>query len=160
MDIEKVLVKDAINHAAVVVEAQKRYRIQVSTNKKPVYYYVNLAKRLLQRFDEIELSALGMAIGTVVTISEILKNKGLAIEKKIMTSTVGTNDDAKGRLFPKAKIEILLGKSPKFDDLMTAEKKERSPNAGAAKAKVAVNFGEEVKEEVKTDKQNAAKISE
>uniref|UniRef100_M8BSE9 DNA/RNA-binding protein Alba-like domain-containing protein n=1 Tax=Aegilops tauschii TaxID=37682 RepID=M8BSE9_AEGTA len=59
----------------------KKNRIQVSTNKKPLYFYVNLAKRYMQNYDEVELSALGMAIGTVVTVSEILKNNGLATEK-------------------------------------------------------------------------------
>ncbi|RWV99673.1 hypothetical protein GW17_00037408 [Ensete ventricosum] len=96
----------------------KKNRIQVSTNKKPLFFYVNLAKvspavlflrcrrhahanRYMQQYNEIELSALGMgkafftqsglrrqnakfcdtAIGTVVTVAEILKNNGLATEK-------------------------------------------------------------------------------
>ncbi|KAE8720962.1 Alba DNA/RNA-binding protein [Hibiscus syriacus] len=62
------------------VEAQKN-RIQVSNTKKPLFFYVNLAKRYIQQHNEVELSALGMAITTVVTIAEILKNNGLAIEK-------------------------------------------------------------------------------
>ncbi|KAJ6434249.1 hypothetical protein OIU84_017866 [Salix udensis] len=63
---------------------------------------------------------LGMAITTVVTIAEILKNNGLATEKKVLTSTVGMKDEHKGRQIQKAKIEIVLGKSEKFDSLMNA----------------------------------------
>ncbi|KAK4596504.1 hypothetical protein RGQ29_014518 [Quercus rubra] len=105
--------------AAAPTEPQKKNRIQVSNTKKPLFFYVNLAKRYIQQHDEVELSALGMAITTVVTISEILKNNGLATEKKVLTSTVGMKDENKGRVVQKAKIEIVLGKSEKFDSLMT-----------------------------------------
>ncbi|XWS57704.1 hypothetical protein CRYUN_Cryun09bG0196400 [Craigia yunnanensis] len=101
-------------------EAQNKNRIQVSNTKKPLFFYVNLAKRYIQQHNEVELSALGMAITTVVTIAEILKNNGLAIEKKVLTSTVGMKDENKGRVVQKAKIEIVLGKSDKFDLLMNA----------------------------------------
>ncbi|KAL8528082.1 hypothetical protein ACS0TY_005774 [Phlomoides rotata] len=110
--------------AAVIKQANnenlKKNRIQVSNTKKPLFFYVNLAKRYLQQHDEIELSALGMAITTVVTIAEILKNNGFVNEKSIVTSTVGTKDAAKGRTVQKARIEIVLEKSEKFDTLMTA----------------------------------------
>ncbi|KAJ4900724.1 Alba DNA/RNA-binding protein [Raphanus sativus] len=105
--------------ATTAVETQKKNRIQVSNTKKPLFFYVNLAKRYIQQHNEVELSALGMAITTVVTISEILKNNGLATEKKVLTSTVGMKDENKGRVVQKAKIEIVLGKSDKFDSLMT-----------------------------------------
>ncbi|XP_042064249.1 uncharacterized protein At2g34160-like [Salvia splendens] len=98
----------------------KKNRIQVSNTKKPLFFYVNLAKRYLQQHQEIELSALGMAITTVVTIAEILKNNGFVNEKSILTSTVGTKDVAKGRTVQKARIEIVLEKSEKFDSLMSA----------------------------------------
>ncbi|CAD6267818.1 unnamed protein product [Miscanthus lutarioriparius] len=107
----------------------KKNRIQVSTNKKPLYFYVNLAKRYMQNYDEVELSALGMAIGTVVTVAEILKNNGLATEKKILTSTIGTKDESKGRLVRKAKIEILLCKSENFSSIMSSKKSDRPKSA-------------------------------
>ncbi|KAL5975310.1 hypothetical protein ACLOJK_031989 [Asimina triloba] len=103
----------------------KKNRIQVSNTKKPLFFYVNLAKRYMQQHDEVELSALGMAIATVVTIAEILKNNGLAVEKKIMTSTVDMKDESRGRPIQKAKIEILLGKTENFDELMAAAAEER-----------------------------------
>lgn len=86
---------------------------------------VNYCQRYMQQFNEVELSALGMAIATVVTIAEILKNNGLAVEKKIMTSTVDMRDDSGGRPIQKAKIEILLGKTENFDELMAAAAEER-----------------------------------
>ncbi|CAN4100214.1 unnamed protein product [Withania somnifera] len=64
-----------------IVDSQKKNRIQVSNTKKPLFFYVNLSKRYMQQYNEVELSALGMAISTVVSIAEILKNNGLATEK-------------------------------------------------------------------------------
>ncbi|XP_021891422.1 uncharacterized protein At2g34160-like [Carica papaya] len=104
--------------------ANKKNRIQVSNTKKPLFFYVNLAKRYMQQHNEVELSALGMAIATVVTIAEILKNNGLAVEKRIMTSTVDMREETGGRPVQKAKIEILLGKTEKFDELMAAAQGE------------------------------------
>ncbi|GKV42089.1 hypothetical protein SLEP1_g49534 [Rubroshorea leprosula] len=104
----------------------KKNRIQVSNTKKPLFFYVNLAKRYMQQHNEVELSALGMAIATVVTIAEILKNNGLAVEKKIITSTVDMREESGGRPVQKAKIEILLGKSEKFDELMAAAAAEEA----------------------------------
>nr|GLL20486.1 uncharacterized protein At2g34160-like [Ipomoea trifida] len=75
-------------------------------------------QRYMQQHNEVELSALGMAIATVVSVAEILKNNGLAVEKKIMTSTVDVKDDSRGRPISKAKIEIVLGKTDKFDEIM------------------------------------------
>ncbi|KAE9588019.1 hypothetical protein Lal_00003125 [Lupinus albus] len=101
-----------------ITDSYKKNRIQVSNTKKPLFFYVNLAKRYMQQHNEVELSALGMAIATVVTVAEILKNNGLAVEKKIMTSTVDIKDDSRGRPVQKAKIEIVLGKTANFDELM------------------------------------------
>ncbi|CAL2245764.1 unnamed protein product [Prunus armeniaca] len=136
----------------IIADSHKKNRIQVSNTKKPLFFYVNLAKRYMQQYNEVELSALGMAIATVVTIAEILKNNGLAVEKseasiyfyiflqryyhysiyiflninaEIMTSTVDIKDDSRGRPVQKAKIEIILGKSENFDDLMAAAAEER-----------------------------------
>ncbi|KAF8105541.1 hypothetical protein N665_0157s0116 [Sinapis alba] len=111
--------------ATNAMETQKKNRIQVSNTKKPLFFYVNLAKRYIQQHNEVELSALGMAITTVVTISEILKNNGLAKEK------MGMKDENKGRVVQKAKIEIVLGKSEKFDSLMTPVTKDTVPEEKA-----------------------------
>ncbi|CAK7341013.1 unnamed protein product [Dovyalis caffra] len=117
----------------ITLAQHKKNRIQVSNTKKPLFFYVNLAKRYMQQYNEVELSALGMAITTVVTIAEILKNNGLATEKKVLTSTVGMIDENKGRQIQKAKIEIVLGKSEKFDSLMNAA--NVAPEEEAAKDK-------------------------
>uniref|UniRef100_A0A0E0JX15 DNA/RNA-binding protein Alba-like domain-containing protein n=1 Tax=Oryza punctata TaxID=4537 RepID=A0A0E0JX15_ORYPU len=120
--------------AGGAAEAHKKNRIQVSNTKKPLFFYVNLAKRYMQLHSEVELSALGMAIATVVTVAEILKNNGLAVEKKIMTSTVDVKDDSRSRPIQKAKIEIVLGKTDKFDELMAAAAEEREAAAAEAEA--------------------------
>ncbi|CAH8299423.1 unnamed protein product [Eruca vesicaria subsp. sativa] len=115
-----------VSATTTAVDTHKKNRIQVSNTKKPLFFYVNLAKRYIQQHNEVELSALGMAITTVVTISEILKNNGLATEKKVLTSTVGMKDENKGRV-----IEIVLGKSDKFDSLMTPATKDTVPEEKA-----------------------------
>uniref|UniRef100_A0A1J3D5D9 DNA/RNA-binding protein Alba-like domain-containing protein n=1 Tax=Noccaea caerulescens TaxID=107243 RepID=A0A1J3D5D9_NOCCA len=130
---------------AASVENHKKNRIQVSNTKKPLFFYVNLAKRYIQQHNEVELSALGMAITTVVTISEILKNNGLATEKKVLTSTVGMRDETKGRMVQKAKIEIVLGKSDKFDSLVPPVTNGKTPEEEAkADTEAAVEAQEEV----------------
>ncbi|XP_075514289.1 uncharacterized protein At2g34160-like [Primulina tabacum] len=112
-----------------IADFQKKNRIQVSNTKKPLFFYVNLTKRYLQQHDEVELSALGMAISTVVSIAEILKNNGFVTEKKIMTSTVEIKDDgSRGRPIQKAKIEIVLGKTANFDELMAAAVRDGGEN--------------------------------
>ncbi|XP_057536658.1 uncharacterized protein At2g34160-like [Amaranthus tricolor] len=112
-----------------VVDSGKKNRIQVSNTKNPLFFYVNLAKRYMQQHNEVELSALGMAIATVVSVAEILKNSGHAVEKKIMTSTVDIRDDSRGRPVQKAKIEILLEKSENFDKLMAEAAAAEGDNA-------------------------------
>jgi len=128
-ELEMEEVTEGVNNMTIT-EPHKKNRIQVSNTKKPLFFYVNLAKRYMQQHEEVELSALGMAIATVVTVAEILKNNGLAVEKKIMTSTVDVKDDSRSRPIQKAKIEIVLGKTEKFDELMAAAEEERE----AAKA--------------------------
>ncbi|XP_047307365.1 uncharacterized protein At2g34160-like [Impatiens glandulifera] len=105
-------------------------RIQVSNTKKPLFFYVNLAKRYIQQHGHVELSALGTAITTVVTIAEILKNNGLATTKEVLTSTVGVKDENKGgRLVQKARIEVVLVKTEKFDSLVTASSTNSAPTS-------------------------------
>ncbi|KAJ6851303.1 putative AP2-like ethylene-responsive transcription factor PLT1 [Iris pallida] len=45
-----------------VSDTHKKNRIQVSNNKKPLFLYVNLAKRYMQQHNEVELSALVMGM--------------------------------------------------------------------------------------------------
>ncbi|XP_074582749.1 uncharacterized protein At2g34160-like isoform X1 [Curcuma longa] len=119
-------VTEGVNNIQISdADGHKKNRIQVSNTKKPLFFYVNLAKRYMQQHNEVELSALGMAIATVVTIAEILKNNGLAVERKITTSTIDITDESRGRPIQKAKIEILLGKTENFDELMAAAAAER-----------------------------------
>ncbi|KAK1315146.1 Uncharacterized protein QJS10_CPA06g01878 [Acorus calamus] len=119
---------------------KKTNRIQVSNTKKPLFFYVNLAKKYMQQHDEIELSALGMAISTVVTVSEILKKSGLATEKKILTSTVDMKDEKKGRLISKSKIEILLGKTQSSKEQTATNAEQQS---GVTKDKAGTGEGKE-----------------
>ncbi|KAL1563371.1 hypothetical protein AAHA92_05843 [Salvia divinorum] len=121
-------ITEGVSNIAIAGDTQKKNRIQVSNTKKPLFFYVNLAKRYMQQHNEVELSALGMAISTVVSVAEILKNNGFAVEKKIMTSTVEIRDESRGRPISKAKIEIVLGKTEKFDELMAAAAEERAGN--------------------------------
>ncbi|KAJ7958761.1 Alba DNA/RNA-binding protein [Quillaja saponaria] len=118
------VITEGVNNLNITDSSFNKNRIQVSNTKKPLFFYVNLAKRYMQQHNEVELSALGMAIATVVTIAEILKNNGLAVEKKIMTYTVDMREEPGMRPIQKAKIEIMLGRSEKFDELMAAATEE------------------------------------
>ncbi|CAL5220878.1 g2966 [Coccomyxa viridis] len=95
-------------------------RIQVSTSKKPLFFYVNLAKRFLQEHGEVQLSALGLAISSMVTVAEILKSGQWAVERKITTGLDTTDDAGRERPVQKAKMEIIMVKTPQFDSLMEA----------------------------------------
>ncbi|GMH45217.1 hypothetical protein BSKO_13174 [Bryopsis sp. KO-2023] len=94
-------------------------RIQVSLGKKPLFFYVNLAKRMLQEHGVVKLTALGFAMSNMVSVAEILKKDGLVVEKALLTS-VDMLTDHKGRRRPdsKPKMEITLEKSDRFDTIM------------------------------------------
>lgn len=94
--------------------------IQVSSQKRPLFFYVRLAKRILQNEETADLSGLGTAINTVVNCAEILKNQGVVEITKIETSTaqVGKGNSSQ---FNKAKIQISLKKSPKFNEIIAKE---------------------------------------
>eukprot|EP01026_Neomeris_dumetosa_P061223 TRINITY_DN5778_c0_g1_i1.p2 TRINITY_DN5778_c0_g1~~TRINITY_DN5778_c0_g1_i1.p2 ORF type:complete len:133 (-),score=24.10 TRINITY_DN5778_c0_g1_i1:198-596(-) len=106
--------------------------IQVSNTKKPLYFYVNLSKRLLQEHGEVQLSGLGLAVQSVVNVAEILKGMDLVVMKKITTSLETLTDDGKTRITPKPKLQVLLQKSDKFDDIMAKQAELAKQAAGEA----------------------------
>ncbi|TQD84611.1 hypothetical protein C1H46_029845 [Malus baccata] len=62
------------------VVAPKKNRIQVSNTKKPLFFYVNLAKRYINQYNEVELSSLGMAVTMIITIAkDLLKHMNLSL---------------------------------------------------------------------------------
>ncbi|KAJ0092173.1 hypothetical protein Patl1_25221 [Pistacia atlantica] len=65
----------------------------------------------IKQYNNIELSALGMAIPTVITIAEILKRDGLANNKEVKISTVDSKEDHRGSFIQKPKIQVILGKA-------------------------------------------------
>ena len=67
-------------------------RILVSSARKPISY-INLAKRFLSEHGEVQLSALGIAIAPAVTVAEILKSRGLALDKHITTALESLADE-------------------------------------------------------------------
>ncbi|KAG2296668.1 hypothetical protein Bca52824_043337 [Brassica carinata] len=107
-------------------ETHKKNMIQVSNTKKPLFFDVNLAKHglvsLFFVYFTFNCFNLHTTIMMVVTISENLKNTGLTTDKKVLTSTVGMKDEAKGKM-----IEIVLGKSDKFDSLVPPVTNGKTP---------------------------------
>ncbi|KAH0868533.1 hypothetical protein HID58_075555 [Brassica napus] len=110
-------------------ETHKKNMIQVSNTKNPLFFDVNLDKREIGLVDLVLIPERSLAficppksIMMVVTISEILKNTGLTRDKKELTSTVGMKDEAKGKM-----IEIVLGKSDKFDSLVPPVTNGKTP---------------------------------
>lgn len=101
-------------------QERPRNRIQVSREKRPLNFFVGLAKKFLLNEDEVELSGLGLAVTTVVTVAEILKNSGHVIITRIQTSLVDMQADGRGNT-PKAKIQIWIRKSENFSCIALAE---------------------------------------
>lgn len=128
-------------------------RIQVSATKKPMYFYVTLSKRLLKDHGEVQLSALGTAVSTMVSVAEILKKEGFAVEKGLSTDLEGIEErEAEGRPARpayKPKMTVVLGKSDGFDAKMAeeaaaeGEKKPAKKEAKAAKAEEKADKGKE-----------------
>ncbi|KAI5440257.1 hypothetical protein KIW84_025545, partial [Lathyrus oleraceus] len=78
-----------------VEKERKIFRIQVSKTKKPLFFYLNLAKKQLKTDNDVELCALGTGI---------------------VASTIEAKEDKEGRVgAPKAKLDILLGKAKTVD---------------------------------------------
>eukprot|EP00029_Vermamoeba_vermiformis_P014284 TRINITY_DN9407_c0_g1_i1.p1 TRINITY_DN9407_c0_g1~~TRINITY_DN9407_c0_g1_i1.p1 ORF type:complete len:155 (+),score=42.68 TRINITY_DN9407_c0_g1_i1:28-465(+) len=102
------------------IEREKSDKIKVSSNRS-VFYYVDLAAESLAVFPEVELSGLGFAITTAVTIAEILRSQEIAAIAKVNTTLVGVD----GRRGQKPKIQILLTRSKNFDQTF-AKKKQLS----------------------------------
>lgn len=122
-----VLAQDGeVKEIAVLTEFKKRNQIQVSNVKKPFFYYYNLSKRQIKQYNEVELSALGMAIPTVVTIAEILKKNGLAFQKNLTISSVSLKNGESDKLVMKPKIEIVLVNVEKIKKISTAPTSEES----------------------------------
>jgi len=90
------------------------YQIQVS-GKRNHTYYVNVALRIFKRrpwYNRLELSGLGNAIPSIVSITEILKRYKIVKELRIETSLaelVGEGASS-GRFLHKSKIVLLLEK--------------------------------------------------
>ncbi|XP_022002816.1 uncharacterized protein At2g34160 [Helianthus annuus] len=123
--------------AEVAEEMSRMHRIRVSNTKKPFIFYLNLAKKYIKRYNNVKLTALGMAIPTVVLISEILKEDGLATQKLIAISTVQTKDKFTSRYIQKAKIEIVMALNEQYDkakaDAIILKKKSAQPKTGVKK---------------------------
>ncbi|KAH0873789.1 hypothetical protein HID58_071151 [Brassica napus] len=94
-------ITDGVNNMNLAVDSQKKNRIQVSNTKKPLFFYVNLAK--VQSFWKF------LYFSCLVRIT-----------KKSVEP-----DGESYRITWKKNIEITLGKSEKFDGLMTAANEEK-----------------------------------
>lgn len=112
----------------------KSNRIQVSNQKQPIRFYVNLAKKMLRNNEpDVELSGLGNAIQTVVTCVEILKNADLVTVTKIESSSVQIGQNK--RLKPK--IQVFVVKSKNFDKIMDQQEKEQAAKKAEAEKNAA-----------------------
>lgn len=130
--------------AADELKGKHPARIQVSLGKKPLYFYVNLAKKLLAEHGEVQLSALGFAMSNMVSVAEILKKEGMVIEKQLSTSIDTLTDRGRPRPVRKPKMEIVLVKSKDFDKLFEEQQKIRE-----AKALEKSSTGNKTEEEAK-----------
>nr|VDD36970.1 unnamed protein product [Brassica oleracea] len=109
-------------------ETHKKNMIQVSNTKNPLFFDVNLDKREIGLVDLVLIPERSLAFICppkclfVFQIEQFEKNTGLTRDKKELTSTVGMKDEAKGKM-----IEIVLGKSDKFDSLVPPVTNGKTP---------------------------------
>eukprot|EP00179_Madagascaria_erythrocladioides_P009157 CAMPEP_0198314672 /NCGR_PEP_ID=MMETSP1450-20131203/5219_1 /TAXON_ID=753684 ORGANISM="Madagascaria erythrocladiodes, Strain CCMP3234" /NCGR_SAMPLE_ID=MMETSP1450 /ASSEMBLY_ACC=CAM_ASM_001115 /LENGTH=141 /DNA_ID=CAMNT_0044017741 /DNA_START=161 /DNA_END=586 /DNA_ORIENTATION=+ len=122
--------------ASSATEDRPRNRIQVSREKKPVSFFLNLSKKFLKSEEEVELSGLGLAVTTVITIAETLRMEEIAVIRRVETGLVETHDEAKERPVLKAKIQIWIAKGGRFHEVMYGRDAAvvRSDSTGSTKA--------------------------
>ncbi|KAL0656153.1 hypothetical protein Bca4012_076737 [Brassica carinata] len=108
-------ITDGVNNMNLAVDSQKKNRIQVSNTKKPLFFYVNLAK--VQSFWKFLYFSCLVRITKVSRWNQMVNHFGLPEAKRLRN---------KLRFCLKGpEIEITLGKSEKFDELMTASNEEK-----------------------------------
>ena len=98
-------------------------QINVSTNRN-FTFYVFLAKKYFEDFEEVELHSLGNATQLAVQASENLIRHGYATLEQIKTDTIKVErrDGTEGS---KAKLFITLKKADGFNDAVAAFEKMR-----------------------------------
>ena len=100
--------------------------IKVAASRS-LFFYVDLATKFLHDQETVELSGLGNAINTVVTVAEILKKQGVAKIKNIQTSQV-VPPERNVPTTPKPKISIYIQKSDKFATVFAEKQKLAAEN--------------------------------
>ncbi|KAL6785702.1 hypothetical protein ACKKBF_B01295 [Auxenochlorella protothecoides x Auxenochlorella symbiontica] len=103
-------------------------RILISSQRSPMTY-LSTAKRHLQQHGSVHITALGTALSSLVTLSEVLKNSKLVDEVKLTTCLEHFKDEFSDRQKPK--MDIMLTKSAAFDKIMAEEAKKQNDHAGA-----------------------------
>lgn len=99
-------------------------RVLVSNSKKPLFHYVRLAEKCLEKDDTVVLSGIGAAIGAVASVSEILRARGLATVQRVRTDTVelGGDDLEPDARREKARMEMVLTRSERHGDVVAANR--------------------------------------
>eukprot|EP01126_Amoeba_proteus_P001767 TRINITY_DN1053_c0_g1_i1.p1 TRINITY_DN1053_c0_g1~~TRINITY_DN1053_c0_g1_i1.p1 ORF type:complete len:150 (-),score=38.31 TRINITY_DN1053_c0_g1_i1:140-589(-) len=97
--------------------------IKVSNNRS-LFFYVDLATKFLLSHETVDISGLGGAIPTVVTIAEILKNQDVAKITSITTSLTTLQEHTS----PKPKMEIKIQKSDQFEAVYKQKKQLAQEN--------------------------------
>lgn len=103
---------------------------------------IGFLQRSLQEHGQVELSALGVAISSLVTVAEILKSRGLAEEKKLATMLESTSSED-GRTRMKPKMEMTLVKTANFEEALEADNQQEAARKEAAAARAAANGTDE-----------------
>jgi len=139
----------ATTEKAATEEADKpRNVIQISL-RFPVFRFVTATRNLLaEGHPTVELSAIGNAITSVVSVAEILKKQNLVEVTKVETSLIeiqGRNE----RNATVAKLLVVVKKSAQFDEL----EKQRQEQEAKAKAEAEANGDAGAKKDASADKE-------
>merc|ERR1711974_180673 len=106
-------------------EEMKEGVIKVSSKRYPVFHYVELASRFLEENEEVELSGLGHAMQSAVSIAEILRNNKTATLTKVHTSlmSLGGRSEKKKKM---PKITIVLTRTAEYVEEAKRKKTEEA----------------------------------
>eukprot|EP00761_Pharyngomonas_kirbyi_P008577 gb/GECH01008589.1/.p1 GENE.gb/GECH01008589.1/~~gb/GECH01008589.1/.p1 ORF type:complete len:121 (+),score=36.44 gb/GECH01008589.1/:1-363(+) len=97
-------------------------RIQISS-RMPLFFYVNLVKKRLKD-GQVELSGLGNAINSVVSVAEITRTNELGNISDITTDMADVSGDPV-RAVQKPMMHLTLTKSDKYDQMIAEQEKEK-----------------------------------
>merc|ERR1711959_35200 len=101
-------------------EQGNRVQISAKDDAPSLGFYVTLARKLLATNDEVELSGIGTAMNSVVSVAEIMSSSCVAEKTRVRTST-HESEEGRGN---KRRLQIWIKRGPEYTVPETGKKEE------------------------------------